>query len=367
MLDGKVKGFIVAGREPGRRLGAREAAPARAGEARLARRARPRRDRDRRRSGTTSPEIETRRAARPRRSRPRCSSCRPRSHLEKDGSFTNTQRLLQWHYEGGRAAGRLPLRALVLLPPRPKRSASGSRLDGPARPPVQRADLGLPDARAGSTSRAPRRCSPRSTAADADGKPLSGYKELKRRRLDALRLLDLLRRLRRRRQPGRAPQAALGAGAHRARVGLGVAGEPAAALQPRLGRPRRQAVVGAQAATSGGTRPRAKWTGVDTPDFDDEKRARLRAARRREGPGRDRRRPPVHHAGRRARLAVRPAGPRRRAAADALRAARVAVRATRSTRQRANPARQTLRAAREPVQPESSRPALSRSSPRPTG
>ena len=42
---------------------------------------------------------------------------------------------------------------------------------------------------------------------DADGRPLSGYTELRGRRLDVVRLLDLLRLLRGRRQPDRAPPA----------------------------------------------------------------------------------------------------------------------------------------------------------------
>ena len=54
--------------------------------------------------------------------------------------------------------------------------------------------------------------------------------------------------------------------------------------------------------------------------------AGLRAAGRRDRPRGDPGRPPVHHAGRRAGLDLRPAGARGRAAADALRAARVAVR-----------------------------------------
>ena len=37
------------------------------------------------------------RAASRRTSAPRSSSCRRAAHTEKDGSFTNTQRLLQWH------------------------------------------------------------------------------------------------------------------------------------------------------------------------------------------------------------------------------------------------------------------------------
>src|SRR5581483_5515121 len=54
--------------------------------------------------------------------------------------------------------------------------------------------------------------------------------------------------------------------------------------------------------------------------------AGLRAAGRRARSRRDPRRPPVHHAGGRARLDLRAPGPERRPAADALRAARVAVR-----------------------------------------
>ena len=87
-----------------------------------------------------------------------------------------------------------------------------------------------------------------------------------------------------------------------------------------------------------------------SPDFDEREAARLPAARRRDGPGRDSRRPPVHHAGRRARLALRPAGPEDGPLPDALRAARVAVRNPLYA-QRANPARQRNRAARGPVQP----------------
>ena len=69
--------------------------------------------------------------------------------------------------------------------------------------------------------------------------------------------------------------------------------------------PGRQAVVGAQAVCLVG-RPTGKWTGLDVPDFGEERgpttfRPKAPKARR------DRRRPPVHHAGRRPRLALRPA------------------------------------------------------------
>src|SRR5438093_931059 len=68
------------------------------------------------------------------------------------------------------------------------------------------------------------------------------------RRIHRLRLLDLLRRLRRRSQPGRPPQARRRAGLGGCPVGLGLASEPAHPLQPRLRRPGRQAVERAQGA-----------------------------------------------------------------------------------------------------------------------
>ena len=57
-----------------------------------------------------------------------------------------------------------------------------------------------------------------------------------------------------------------------------------------------------------------KWAGYDVPDFPVDKRAGLPAGRRRQGDGRDRRRRPVHHDGRRQGLAVRARGPARRPA-----------------------------------------------------
>ena len=78
-----------------------------------------------------------------------------------------------------------------------------------------------------------------------------------------------------------------------------------------------------------------QWTGYDVPDFPVDKPPGLRAPDDAERHGRDRRRRPVHHAGRRPRLAVLALRPARRPAADALRAARVAG------RQRALPGRST--------------------------
>ena len=172
-----------------------------------------------------------------------------------------------------------------------------------------------------------------------------------------MRLLDLLRRA----TPTastrpRAASRGCGAELGRAGVGLGLAGEPADPLQPRLGRPRRQAVVGAQDATSGGTRSRASGPGDDVPDFAADKPPDYVPPDGRDGRGRAARRRAVHHEGRRPRLALRARRPGRRPAADPLRAARVAVRATRSTAQQANPARQQFRRPENPYNPTAGEP-----------
>ena len=100
----------------------------------------------------------------------------------------------------------------------------------------------------------PRRSSARSTATRRTGR--SDADRAEGRRLDALRLLDLLRRAPRRGQPGRPAQDRLERYGWR-RVGLCLARQPAHPLQPGLGRAGRRAVVGAQEARSGGTMSRA--------------------------------------------------------------------------------------------------------------
>ncbi len=207
-------------------------------------------------------------------------------------------------------------------------SRSGWRVDGPARRARAEARLELP--RRGLAGRRLGRAVGRGRAA-ADQRlrrrHRQGRQQLPRaqgRRLHRLRLLDLLRRLRGRGEPGRAPHAALGAGPVRRRVGLDVAREPPRALQPRLGRPGRQAVERAQEArlvgrgqgrvdraTTSRTSRRPPHAGHVPP----------KGSTGRRGPARRRR---VHHAGRRQGLAVRAERRAGRAAAHALRGPRVA-------------------------------------------
>ena len=179
------------------------------------------------------------------------------------------------------------------------------------------------------------------------------YVELQGRRLDRVRLLDLLRRA----TPtgSTRPRAASRAASRR-----WVAPEWGWAwpLNRRMlynrasADPDGQPVVGAQALRVVGRRggPAGPATTCPTssptsaPDYEppEDAHGRGRAARRR----------PLHHAGRRQGLAVRPRRPGGRPAAHPLRA-RTSRRST--TRcipaQQANPARAALPAAREPVQP----------------
>ena len=154
-----------------------------------------------------------------------------------------------------------------------------------------------------------------------------------------------------------------------ARVGLGVADEPAHPLQPRLGRSRGQAVVGAQALPLVGRRA-GQVDGRGRPRLQGRHGARLRAARGRPGPRRAARRRAVHHAGRRQGVALRARRAGRRPDAHALRAARVAVRQP-ALRDASSPTRRASRSAapRTPTTPPTASRA-SRSSPtwrRPTG
>jgi formate dehydrogenase major subunit len=57
------------------------------------------------------------------------------AHTEKDGTFTNTQRLLQWRHKAVEPPRGLPLGPVVRLPPRP-RIRESSRLDRPRDRPI---------------------------------------------------------------------------------------------------------------------------------------------------------------------------------------------------------------------------------------
>ena len=67
------------------------------------------------------------------------------THVEKEGTFTQTQRLLQWRHKAVEPPGDCPQRPVVLLPPRPDPAGAAEGLHRPAGPPAAGPDLGLPD------------------------------------------------------------------------------------------------------------------------------------------------------------------------------------------------------------------------------
>ena len=124
------------------------------------------------------------------------------AHTEKAGSFTNTNRMLQWHHKAVEPAGdaRSDLWFMYHLGRliREKLAGSTDEMDRP----VLDLTWDYPTDGRARRARAPRPCWPRSTAGTPDGKPLSAYTELKDDGSTVVRLLDLLRRLRGRREPG---------------------------------------------------------------------------------------------------------------------------------------------------------------------
>ena len=261
------------------------------------------------------------------------------AHIEKDGTFTNTQRLLQWHHKAvdppGDAAAtcgscttsgwRIRERLAGSTDPndRPLLDLTWDYpVDGPHDEPV-----------GGGGARA------RSTATTPTGKAAAGLHRAQGRRLDRLRLLDLLRALRRRGQPDRAPQA----------------GQRADWVAPEWGWawPANRRILYNRASADPEGRPwserkayvwwdadEGEWTGHDVPDFETDKppaTAPPEDAEAQDALGGDR---PVHHAGRRQGLAVRADRARSTGRCRRTTSRRSRRSATRSTASSANPARQ---------------------------
>ena len=184
---------------------------------------------------------------------------------EKDGTLTNTQRLLQWHDKAVDPPGDCRSDAWFVynLGKRLKGLYAGS-IDPRDQPLLNLTwdydsdePQRLPDgSSAGSRgSRTSRRCSGDQRLPARRGRPAhrtaaapQGLRRAEGRRLDGVRLLDLQRRLSR-----AGPQRAAERDGRRrqpapAGVGLRLAAQPPGHVQPRLGRPRGPAVVRAQEA-----------------------------------------------------------------------------------------------------------------------
>ena len=94
-----------------------------------------------------SPEVAVRRARRPTTSAPRCSSSPPPVTPRRTGTFTNTQRLLQWHEKAVDPPGDCRSDAWFMYHLGRRLKARAPRTDAARERRPARADVGLPDRR----------------------------------------------------------------------------------------------------------------------------------------------------------------------------------------------------------------------------
>ena len=243
------------------------------------------------------------------------------AHTEKDGTFTNTQRLLQWHSKAVEPPG--DCRSDLWFTTSDSAYATKlAELAGPQGPPDPGSHLGLPHA--GPARRAGRRGD---HAGDrrphADGTFISDLPRAGRRRFDRVRVVDPRRPLRRRREQGSAQEARWRAELDRRGVGLGVA-RPSRILYNRAsadpdGRPWSQ-----RKRYVWWDEQEGRWMASATSPTSSATSRPATSASGRQGHGGNQRQRAVHPSPRRPRLAVRSHRARRRPAANPLRATRVA-------------------------------------------
>ena len=368
MVDGTVKGLFVMGENP--TVGAANGGYNRAAlrGARLARGARPGRDRDGRLLARRARDRERRGRARP-TSPPRSSSCPAATHVEKKGTFTNTQRLLQWREQAVEPRGdcRSELWFMYHLGCRVREKLAGSSAER------DRAVLELtwdyptegayddPDAEA--------------VLREIGGVDLTTGKEVP----DYLPLKD---------DGSTACGCWIYAGCYAGGVNQVARRKPGSQqswVAPEWGWawPMNRRILYNRASADPDGKPwserkrylwwdadAGKWTGEDIPDFKADMAPDYEPPEGARGPRRAARRRAVHHAGRRQGVALRPGRARRRADAHALRAARVAVRQPALRGPAVQPGPPADPSPREPLQPHARGARASTSSPtwrRPTG
>ena len=358
MIDGDVQGLHRRRPEPGRRLGQRDAAAQGAAQPRLARGARPRRDRDRV-VLVRQPGDRGRRGARRGHRHRGLLPARRRAHREgrhasptPSGCCSGTTRRSSRPATAARSCGSPTTSAAgsasklrgstdPTRPAAPRRSPGTTRLQGPHDEPRRRGG-----AAGDQRPQGRRRRSWRSTRSS----PTTARRPAARGSTPGIYADGVNQTARK--------QAAHRAELDRARVGLGVAGRTAAS-STTAPRPTRTASRGPSAsATSGGTPSEGSWTSL-------RRRPRLRArqARRTTCPpegakGMDAIRgdDAVHRPPRRARLALRAdrASSTARCRRTTSRTSRRSP--TRSTTSGANPTRQRFDRPGQPLQPERGEP-----------
>ena len=271
------------------------------------------------------------------------------SHVEKSGSFTNTQRLLQWHFKAVEPSGdcRSDLWFVYHLGLRIREKLAGS--DDPRDRPLLDLEWRYPtegpleDPSADAVLR-------EISGWDADGRAVSSFSELKP---DGSTVCGCW----------------IYSGCYADEVNQSARKKPGQEqtwVAPEWGWawPSNRRILYNRASADPSGRPwserkryvwwdeqQERWVGHDVPDFAADKRPDYVPPDGREGRRGDPRRPPVHHAGRRTRLAVRPQRPRRRAVPDALRATGVAVPKP-ALRPAVQPRAQAASPPPQPVQPD---------------
>ena len=204
-----------------------------------------------------------------RTSRPRSSSCPPPRTSRRRGRFTQTQRMVQWRDKALDPPGdaRSELWFMHHLTKRVKAHYAGSTAR--ARLADRQPPLALPGARAAARARGRRTCCARSTATTwPPARRCRGFAQLQADGSTACGcwiysgvMADGVNQARRRDPGDIERRGRLGL----ARVGLGLAGQPAHPLQPRVGRPARAGPGASARSTSGGTRSRAGGRATTSP------------------------------------------------------------------------------------------------------
>ena len=213
------------------------------------------------------------------------------THIEKEGCFTNTERLVQWRDKALDPPGdcRSELWFMHHLFKRVRGALRG--LDGQARLADPEPHLGLLRARPPRRAERRRRAARDQRLRPDDRRAGAGLRRAQGRRHDGVRLLDLLRAstpTASTRRAGASPATCRSPAAGWRPSGAGP-GPPTAACSTRAPAPTPTGARGPSAsATSGGTA--RKWTGYDVPDFPVDKPPDYVAPGRRRGHGRDLRR-----------------------------------------------------------------------------
>ena len=271
------------------------------------------------------------------------------SHVEKNGSFTNTQRLLQWHFKAVEPSGdcRSDLWFVYHLGLRIREKLRGS--DDPRDRPLLDLEWHYPTEGA---ARGPerRRCAREISGWDADGRAVSSFAELKP---DGSTVCGCW----------------IYSGCYADEVNQAARKKPGREqtwVAPEWGWawPSNRRILYNRASADPDGKPwserkhyvwwdeqQGRWTGYDVPDFAADKRPDYVPPEGAKAEEAIARRPPVHHAGRRTRLALRPQRARRRPVPDTLRAAGVAVPKP-ALRPAGQPGAQAASPSAQPVQPD---------------